>query len=209
MEIGLITAEEREETLKQDIIVKNRRPIHQESYAADMVAQQVAQKVGRDSAVSDGYRIYTTIDAGLQKTAEKVIREQLDAVERHEGFEGQTAAKFDIEFKQQRLLAAAEGEPEARLMPEYLQGGVVVLDNSNGGILALVGGRDFAHSPYNRAISARRPPGTAFKPLVYAAAFEKGLFPGTLVKDAVMDNRQVMIGGHSGRVGSGAGGQQI
>lgn len=201
MEIGLITAEEREETLKQDIIVKNRRPIHQESYAADMVAQQVAQKVGRDSAVSDGYRIYTTIDAGLQKTAEKVIREQLDAVERHEGFEGQTAAKFDIEFKQQRLLAAAEGEPEARLMPEYLQGGVVVLDNSNGGILALVGGRDFAHSPYNRAISARRPPGTAFKPLVYAAAFEKGLFPGTLVKDAVMDNRQVMIGGESGILG--------
>ena len=202
MEIGLITAQEREETLKQDIIVKNRRPIHQESYAADLVAQQVAQKVGRDSAVSDGYRIYTTIDSGLQKTAEKVMREQLDAVERHEGFEGQTASKFDIEFKQhQRQAAAGDAEPEARLMPEYLQGGVVVLDNSNGGILALVGGRDFAHSPYNRAISARRPPGTAFKPLVYAAAFEKGLFPGTQVKDAVMDNRQVMIGGESGILG--------
>ena len=202
MEIGLITAEEREETLKQDIIVKNRRPIHQESYAADLVAQQVAQKVGRDSAVSDGYRIYTTIDAGLQKTAEKVMREQLDTVERHEGFEGQLAAQFDSEFKQQqRQTAAGETEPEARLMPEYLQGGVVVLDNSSGGILALVGGRDFAHSPYNRATSARRPPGTAFKPLVYAAAFEKGLFPGTLLKDAVMDNRQVMIGGESGLLG--------
>lgn len=202
MEIGLITAQEREETLKQDIIVKNRRPIHQESYAADMVAQQVAQKVGRDSAVSDGYRIYTTIDAGLQKTAEKVMREQLDAVERHEGFEGQLAAKFDVEFKQQqRQTAAGDAERETRLMPEYLQGGVVVLDNSSGGILALVGGRDFAHSPYNRATSARRPPGTAFKPLVYAAAFENGLFPGTMVKDAVMDNRQVMIGGESGILG--------
>lgn len=202
MEIGLITAQEREETLKQDIIVKNRRPIHQESYAADMVAQQVAQKVGRDSAVSDGYRIYTTIDAGLQKTAEKVMREQLDAVERHEGFEGQLAAKFDVEFKQQqRQTAAGDAERETRLMPEYLQGGVVVLDNSTGGILALVGGRDFAHSPYNRATSARRPPGTAFKPLVYAAAFENGLFPGTMVKDAVMDNRQVMIGGESGILG--------
>ena len=202
MEIGLITEAEREETLKLDIVVKNRRPIHQESYAADMVAQQVAQKVGRDSAVSDGYRIYTTIDSGLQKTAEKVMQEQLDAAERHEGFEGETAAKFDIEFKQhQRQTAAADAEPEARLVPEYLQGGVVVLDNSNGGILALVGGRDFAHSPYNRATSARRPAGTAFKPLVYAAAFEKGLFPGTLLKDAVMDNRQVMIGGESGILG--------
>ena len=202
MEIGLITAEERERTLREDIVVKNRRPIHQESYAADMVAQQVAQMVGRDSAVSDGYRIYTTIDQELQKAAEKAMKEQLEAVERHEGFEGQTAAKFDIEFKQHQRLAAAEGgEGEVKVMPDYLQGGVVVLDNSSGGILALVGGRDFAHSPYNRAVSARRPAGTAFKPLVYAAAFERGFFPGTLLQDAVMDNRQVMIGGQTGILG--------
>ena len=202
LEIGLITAEERERTLREDIVVKNRRPIHQESYAADMVAQQVAQMVGRDSAVNDGYRIYTTIDQELQKAAEKAMKEQLEAVERHEGFEGPTAAKFDIEFKQhQRLAAVAEGEPEGKVMPDYLQGGVVVLDNSSGGILALVGGRDFAHSPYNRAVSARRPAGTAFKPLVYAAAFERGFFPGTLLQDAVMDNRQVMIGGQTGILG--------
>ena len=202
MEIGLITAEEREATLKEDIVVKNRKPTHQESYAADMVAQQVAQKVGRDSAVSDGYRIYTTIDSELQKAAEKALREQLAAIERHEGFEGQTAAKYDMDFKaHQRMAATAEGEIGTIGMPDYLQGGVVVMDNSNGGILALVGGRDFAHSPYNRATSARRPPGTAFKPLVYAAAFEKGFSPGTLLQDAVMDNRQVMIGGQTGILG--------
>ena len=202
MEIGLITAEQRAATLKEDIVVKNRKPTHQESYAADMVAQQVAQKYGRDSAVSDGYRIYTTIDSELQKTAERALREQLATIERHEGFEGQTAAKYDMDFKaHQRMAATAEGEIGSVGMPDYLQGGVVVLDNSNGGILALVGGRDFTHSPYNRAISASRPPGTAFKPLVYAAAFEKGFNPGTLLQDAVMDNRQVMIGGQTGILG--------
>ena len=45
--------------------------------------------------------------------------------------------------------------------------------NATGGILTLVGGRDFAHSSFNRALAARRPAGTAFKPLVYAAAFER------------------------------------
>ncbi len=201
MEIGLITPEARAKTLQEDIVVKNRRPIHQESYAADMVAQQVAQIVGRDSAVSDGYRIYTTIDPDLQKVAERTLKEQLDAIERHEGFEGETAAKFDVEFKQNLRQAAADGEAGTAKMPDYLQGGVVVLDNTTGGILALVGGRDFAHSPYNRVTSASRPPGTAFKPLVYAAGFERGFFPGTLLQDAVMDNRQVMIGGQTGILG--------
>jgi penicillin-binding protein 1A len=203
MEIGLITPEEREKTLKEDIVVKNRRPIHQESYAADMVAQQVAQKVGRDSAVSDGYRIYTTIDPELQKTAERALRDQLAAVERHDGFEGQTMGKYDMEFKaHQRLLKAGDTNDDSPMaLPEYLQGGVVVLDNTNGGILAVVGGRDFVHSPYNRAVSALRPPGTAFKPMVYAAAFERGLNPGTMVDDNVMDNRQVMIGGQTGILG--------
>lgn len=202
MEIGLITPEERQRTLKEDIIVKNRRPIHRESYAADMVSQWVAQKYGRDSAVSDGYRIYTTIDPDLQKAAEKALREQLDAVERHESFEGQTFARYDTDFKaHQRQSGKDEADEKSLASPEYLQGGVVVLDNSTGGILALLGGRNFAHSPYDRALSARRPAGTAFKPLVYAAAFEKGFNPGTLLQDAVIDNRQVMIGGQTGILG--------
>lgn len=201
MEIGLITPEEREKTLKEDIVVKNRRPIHQESYAADMVAQQVAQKVGRDSAVSDGYRIYTTIDPELQKTAERALRDQLAAVEGHPGFEGQTMGKYDMEFKAHQRQAKAGDDDSNIAMPEYLQGGVVVLDNTNGGILAVVGGRDFLHSPYNRAVSALRPPGTAFKPVVYAAAFERGFNPGTVLEDNVMDNRQIMIGGLTGILG--------
>lgn len=200
VELGQIAKEEADVTLAEDLRVKNRARIHQESYAIDLVAQQVIAQFGRDSAISDGYRIYTTLDGELQRKAEKALADQLDATERHEGFEHQTYAKYDQLFKaHERRQAAGETEPIAT--PEYLQGSVVVIDNATGGILTLVGGRDFQHSEYDRALLSHRPAGTAFKPLVYAAAFEKGLFPGTVVQDSVIDNRQVMIGGTTGILG--------
>lgn len=202
VETDLITKAQYDETIREDIIVKNRKPIHQESYAADLVAQQVQKLVGRDSAVADGYRIYTTIDSDLQKSAEQSLRNQLNSAERHEGFEHPTFADYDAKFRAHaKRVATPDEDVPVIAPPEYLQGSVVALDNATGGILALVGGRDFVHSEYNRALLARRPAGTAFKPLVYAAAFERGQFPGTVVKDEVMDNRQVMIGGMTGILG--------
>ena len=63
------------------------------------------------------------------------------------------------------------------------QGAVVVID-MNGQIKALVGGRSYAESQFNRAVAARRQPGSAFKPFVYLSALEKGLTPGTLREDS-------------------------
>ena len=76
-----------------------------------------------------------------------------------------------------------------------------VLDNLSGGIVVMVGGRDFRHSEYNRSVQGRRPLGTAFVPLLYAAAFEKGVFPGAVVQDWALDYRLVGIGGSSGVLG--------
>ncbi len=201
-ETGMIDEKTYAKTVQEDLIVKNRRPIHQESYAADLVAQQVEKLVGHDSAVSDGYRIYTTIDMDLQKKSEAAMLERLAAVEQHEGFEHPTYADYDHLFKSRASKPVVAGvEPEPLPLPEYLQGAAIVLDNASGGILALVGGRDFQHSEYDRAFASRRPTGTAFTPFVFAAGFERGLFPGTIVQDAVMDNRQVMIGGLTGILG--------
>jgi penicillin-binding protein 1A len=201
-ELELISQEEYDQTIAEDIYVKNRRPIHQESYAADLVASQVEKLVGHEAAVSDGYRIFTTIDSELQRKAEQAIRNQLAGIERRDGYEFQKFADYDQKYKAwSKKPPGPDGEVEPIAPPEYLQGSAVVLDNKSGAILALVGGRDFNHSEFNRALLARRPPGTAFKPLVYATAFESGLFPGTVVKDEVMDNRQVMIGGMTGILG--------
>jgi penicillin-binding protein 1A len=65
-----------------------------------------------------------------------------------------------------------------------VQGAVVVLDVKSGEVLALVGGYDFAHSKFNRAVQSRRQTGSAFKPFVYGAAFEKGLTPADTLFDA-------------------------
>src|SRR5260370_35628806 len=85
--------------------------------------------------------------------------------------------------------------------PEYLQGAVIGLDNQTGDIRVLGGGRDFEHNQYDRALQAKRPAGTAMLPFVYATAFEKGMFPGSLVEDSPLDNRAVMVGGTTGILG--------
>lgn len=199
LESNIITRAEYDTAFAEEPVIKNKKTVHQESHAADMIYQQVVKLVGREAAMGDGYRIYTTIDSALQKKAESEISSQLAAIERREGYEHPTYAQFDEVFK------AAKGQPVGpdgrRLEPDYLQGASVVLDNKNGAILAMVGGRDFSHSALNRTTQAQVPPGTAFMPLVYAAAFEKGFFPGTVVQDAVMDNTKVMIGGTTGILG--------
>jgi len=83
-----------------------------------------------------------------------------------------------------------------------LQGAVIVLDNRTGAILALQGGRDFTTSPFNRALDGIRPPGTAFLPLVYAAALtsQPDLTDAPQI-DGPLDNRQAMIGGLVGTLG--------
>ncbi len=199
LESKIVTREEYDAAFADVPLLKNKRAIHQGNYAADMIYQQVLKLVGEDRARGDGLKIYTTVDFDLQKKSEELIRGQILSIERREGYEHPTFAEFDARYKAaDGKLVDADGK---HIAPEYLQGAVVVLNNSDGGILSLVGGRDFQHSQLNRATQVELPPGTAFKPLVYAAAFEKGFFPGTAVNDAVMDNTRVMIGGTTGFLG--------
>ena len=199
LELNRVTREQYDLAFAEEPVLKNKRPIHQDNYPADLVYQQVLKIVGRDRATSEGLRIFTTIDSVLQKKAEEALRTELNSVEQRPDYPHQTFAQYSRIFDAaNKLPLDADGR---RINPEYLQGAVVVLNNKTGGILAMVGGRDFSHSELNRTRQAQLPPGTAFKPLVYAAAFEKGLFPGTNVEDAVMDNTKVMIGGTTGILG--------
>jgi 1A family penicillin-binding protein len=194
LELRMITREQRNQAVKQVLVVKNRQPVHDESYAVDLIRQQLVAKVGLDGATNDGYRIYTTIDPDLQRIGEETLHAKLTEIEQRKAYEHQTYEQYEALIRR-----ASDEQPPT---PDYLQGAIVVLDNATGGILTLIGGRDFKHSEFNRATSALRPAGTAFIPFVYAAAFDTAkLFPGTLVQDAVIDNRQVMIGGTTGILG--------
>jgi penicillin-binding protein 1A len=66
----------------------------------------------------------------------------------------------------------------------YLQGGLLLMDNNTGHVLAMIGGRNFTHSKYNRITQAKRQPGSSIKPTYYTAALEKGYTPATVIIDS-------------------------
>src|SRR6266516_4507924 len=199
-ELGFIDAAKWESTQSEPLVIGNRQNARGQNYAIDYIRQQVIAAVGWDRAMSDGFRIHTTVDATLQNIAEKSLRAHLDEAERHPGYDHQTYERYAALLRDFRPTNSSPNEKKPP-PPEYLQGAVIALDNSTGGIVALVGGRDFEHNEFDRALQAKRPPGTAMKPFVYAAAFEKGLFPGSIVEDSALDNRTVMIGGTTGILG--------
>jgi penicillin-binding protein 1A len=196
-DLGFISREQCAAARAQQIVVSSRQNAQGQSYAVDYIRQQVIAAVGWDRAKNEGFRIRTTINVDLQKVAEDSLRTHLEAIEQRPDYAHQTYADYSALFRK----AKANGKTADLPAPEYLQGAVIGLDNATGDILVLVGGRDFEHNQYNRALQARRPAGTAMLPFVYAAAFEKGMYPGSLVEDSPLDNRAVMIGGTTGILG--------
>jgi len=183
---------------REPLVVQPKTNIVSQSYAIDLIRQQVQGQIGLESIESQGYRIYTTLDPVLERTAEDSLRRELNKVEALPDYQHQKYADYTSFLKNWKSTHTGPGSPP---LPEYLQGAVVAVDNQTGGIMALVGGRDFAQSEYDRALQSKRPPGTAFTPLVFCAALEKGIFPGSLFEDMPLDNRQVMIGGTTGILG--------
>src|SRR5436853_406033 len=162
-------------------------------YGAEAAARGYFGKSAREMSLAE----CTTL-AGLIKSPNKLSPWADRAASREaRNYTHQPSAEYAASFRK----AKAHGTMTNQPAPEYLQGAVIGLDNETGDILVLVGGRDFEHNQYDRALQARRPAGTAMLPFAYAAAFEKGMFPGSLVEDSPLDNRAVMIGGTTGILG--------
>ncbi len=196
-DLGFISRERCAAARAEQIVIGSRQNAQGQTYAVDYIRQQVIAAVGWDRAMNEGFRIHTTIDVDLQKVAEDSLRAHLETVEQRPDYNHQTYSTYAASFRKVKASGTMSDQPA----PEYLQGAVIGLDNATGDILVLVGGRDFEHNQYNRALQSRRPAGTAMLPLVYAAAFEKGMYPGSLVEDSPLDNRAVMIGGTTGILG--------
>ena len=168
------------------------------AFVYEKVRQTVIDLLGYETVSKGGFEIYTTIDGEVQDVAENALQEQLAMIEQHPDFDHPTLN----EYKAKKAAFEESALPDQKFpAPRYLQGALLMIDNSTGSVIAQVGGRDFSDSMFDRISQGRRPTGTAFKPFVYAAAFEAGLFPGTLVDDTPMDTRQVMVGGTTGILG--------
>ncbi|MCX7834485.1 MAG: PBP1A family penicillin-binding protein [bacterium] len=133
------------------------------AYFQDYVMDRLETIISTDLLYAGGLRIYTTLDLQAQFIAQTVLRNHL-----------------------MRLDSLVIKPKEIQYSPDApLQGAVVILSSKTNEILALVGGRNYQESQFNRATSANRPPGSAFKPFVYyTAMFQNGLLPDHPVIDA-------------------------
>ncbi len=155
-EEGFITKEQYAAARQAPLSLRAEPPpdSRQAPYFADFVAQQLQEQGLRDPASRHGIRVFTTLDPLLQARADKVVEASLSQYERA--------------YSQLRPLPGGE-----------IQGAFVALNPSDGSILAMVGGRNYGRSQFNRITQAHRQPGSAFKPFVYLAGFQKAQDEGS------------------------------
>ncbi len=122
-------------------------------YFMAAVKKELTDRFGVRRLFTGGLQVTTSLDWNMQQLAEK------------------------------HFLEAAVFQDKPLETHPTLQGGLVVVDAASGDIRAMVGGRDFATSQYNRAVQARRQPGSAFKPFVYTTALLQGVQPNTIIND--------------------------
>jgi penicillin-binding protein 1A len=172
VELKMISAADAETAKKSPVHIAGKRSsTPQENYAMDALYRELQGLVSQDQIDGGGLRVYTSLDPDLQQNAEQAIDNDLAQVEKRKGYDHPKKSDFTDHAR------AAEQQPP------YLQGALVVIDNRTGGIRALVGGRDYKDSKYNRALQANRQVGSTFKPFVYLAAFARGMMPGTAIDD--------------------------
>jgi penicillin-binding protein 1B len=158
-----ITAEAAQAASREPLVTVPRALDAEAPYFVDMVGQQLAERFPEIMRTTQRIDVYTSLDLNLQRMAQESVREGLTEVD--------------------ALLAR-------RKRKETPQAALIAVDPRTGEILAWVGGRSYNQSQYNRVLTARRQPGSVFKPFVYLAAFEKAaeegrtdLTPATIVED--------------------------
>ncbi len=137
------------------------------AYFVEEVRQQLFDELGAETVLRGGLRIETTLNLRLQRAALAAIESGLAAA------------------------GARAKRAEKGTAPE---GALLALDVATGDVLAMVGGRDFATSRFNRAVQAHRQPGSAFKPFCYGAALEAGYPPNVTLYDYQYEHRDKVTG---------------
>ena len=129
-------------------------------YFKEQVRIELVQRFGWERVYQGGLRVFSTIDTAMQQAAEASVARQLSDLDKrvHGGPQKARSAEADV-----------------------LQAALIAMDPATGEVRAMVGGRSFSESHFNRAVQAKRQPGSAFKPLIYAAALEAGYTPASIL----------------------------
>ncbi|MDT8369974.1 MAG: PBP1A family penicillin-binding protein [Longimicrobiales bacterium] len=146
-------------------------------YFEEWVRQILDSRFGND-VYTRGLRVYTTLDREMQIAARESMEWGWAQIEARENFGHEPYSAYDT-------VDAFPGETP------YLQGMFIALDPATGGVRAMIGGRDFEQSKFDRARLARRQAGSAFKPFVYAAAIASGIPASHIVVDQPVVYSQV------------------
>ena len=165
---GVMTRARYEALRQEPILTRDHR--REETYGlAPYFVEHLRQQLQREFGTSiyrEGYAVQTTLDSRLQKIAEKHFDIEIGKVQEKVN---QYLARQD----------SSEGLPDSALV----QAAFVAMDPKTGHILAMIGGRDFSVSKFNRATQAKRQPGSSFKPFVYTAAIDNNRFPVDVLDD--------------------------
>ena len=162
---GFIDEATMQEAQKAPLLVERPRVDTTDApYFVDLVGQQLSARYAARDLTTQNLSIYTTLDLHLQGLAQQALERGLDRVQ---------------ELIKKRTTAT-------------VQGSMIAIEPASGRLVALVGGRSYGRSQYNRVMQARRQPGSTFKPFVYLAAFEATfedpslppITPATVVEDA-------------------------
>ncbi|MBW1740841.1 MAG: PBP1A family penicillin-binding protein [Deltaproteobacteria bacterium] len=157
---GMITSQQLIAAKSSPLNLAKRRDISMKApYFVAYVRNFLEKAFGGDRLYRTGLTVHTTLNYELQKAAEKAVTKGLE----------------QLSTRMQRHGLLGLESPQAALAS---------IDASRGAILAMVGGKDFQESPFNRATMARRQPGSAFKPLIYACALENGFAQNDVIWDA-------------------------
>jgi len=158
-DMGIITDTIYHQALNSKIqIAPRKKRANNAPYFVEYVKSFLEETLGDSRLYKGGLAVHTTLDFKLQQTAENAVTDGLSALEA-------------------RMTGTGIERSE-------IQSALICMDVTSGGILAMVGGKNFYESPFNRVTNAKRQPGSAFKPIVYAYAVEQGFSQNQLILDA-------------------------
>lgn len=158
---GFITKKQMEESDAEPITLASRGALPQAPYFLETIRRKLEERYGSDRIYREGLEIYTTLNVEMQEAARRAVAIGLEAIESR----------------------IASKSPDGEERPP-VQAALIAIDPATGDVKALVGGKDFETSEFNRALQAKRQPGSAFKPIVYATALTEGWTPAGIIVDS-------------------------